>query len=69
MKTAQDAAKIVEERGIEFFLCSFVEMSGAPKSKVVPATHLEDMAQGSANWPQRASRGMSSRRGWSQSSF
>ena len=50
MKTAQDAAKIVEERGIEFFLCSFVEMSGAPKAKVVPATHLEDMAQGSAGF-------------------
>ncbi len=50
MKTAQDAAQIVEERGIEFFLCSFVEMSGAPKAKVVPATHLEDMAQGSAGF-------------------
>src|SRR6187397_1975285 len=36
---------LVAEKGIEFFLCSFVEMSGAPKAKVVPATHLEDMAQ------------------------
>ena len=32
------------EEGLEFFLCSFVEMSGAPKAKLVPATHLEDMA-------------------------
>lgn len=29
--------------GIEFYLCSFVEMSGAPKAKLVPATHLEEM--------------------------
>ena len=35
----------VEEKGIEFFLCSFVEMSGAPKAKVIPSTHLEDMAE------------------------
>ena len=31
------------ENGIEFYLCSFVEMSGAPKAKLVPATHLEEM--------------------------
>ena len=36
--------KLVDEKGVEFFLCSFVEMSGAPKAKLVPATHLEDMA-------------------------
>lgn len=40
----------VEEKGIEFFLCSFVEMSGAPKAKVVPATHLEDMAREGAGF-------------------
>ena len=31
------------EQGIEFFLCSFVELSGAPKAKVVPATEAEEM--------------------------
>ena len=50
MATVQDVAKIVQDRGIEFFLCSFVEMSGAPKAKVVPAVHLEDMAEGSAGF-------------------
>ncbi len=50
MKTVQDVAKVVHERSIEFFLCSFVEMSGALKAKVVPARHLEDMAQGSAGF-------------------
>ena len=35
---------LVEEKGIEFFLCSFVEMSGAPKAKLVPVTNLDEMA-------------------------
>ena len=50
MATVQDVAEIVRDKGIEFFLCSFVEMSGAPKAKVVPASHLEDMAAGSAGF-------------------
>ena len=50
MPTVQEVAEIVQEKGIEFFLCSFVEMTGAPKAKVVPAVHLEDMAQGSAGF-------------------
>ena len=32
------------DEGLEFFLCSFVEMSGIPKAKLVPATHVDDMA-------------------------
>ena len=50
MATVQDVEKIVQDNGIEFFLCSFVEMSGAPKAKVVPAVHLQDMAEGSAGF-------------------
>ena len=50
MATVQDVEKIVQDNGIEFFLCSFVEMSGAPKAKVVPAVHLRDMAEGSAGF-------------------
>ena len=42
VKEVKDLAR---EKGIEFFLCSFVEMSGAPKAKLVPASHLEDMAR------------------------
>ena len=41
---------LVEEHGIEFFLCSFVEMSGAPKAKVIPVTHLADMAEEGAGF-------------------
>jgi glutamine synthetase len=38
------------EKGIEFFLCSFVEMSGAPKAKVVPATNVEEMRREGAGF-------------------
>ena len=42
--TLEQVKNIVQEHEIEFFLCSFVEMSGAPKAKVIPVTHLDDMA-------------------------
>ena len=45
-----DIKRFVEEKSIEFFLCSFVEMSGAPKAKVIPSTHLEDMAEEGAGF-------------------
>jgi glutamine synthetase len=35
-----DAPPSSETPPIEFYLCSFVEMSGAPKAKLVPATEL-----------------------------
>lgn len=42
--TIKEIEQVVQSRGIEFFLCSFVETAGAPKAKLVPATHLADMA-------------------------
>jgi len=48
--TLADTKQLIQDRGVEFFLCSFVEMSGAPKAKLVPATHLDDMASGSAGF-------------------
>jgi glutamine synthetase len=42
--TLDDARALVRDGKVEFFLCSFVELSGAPKAKLVPATHLEEMA-------------------------
>jgi glutamine synthetase len=45
MMTVEEVKKLTQTKGIEFFLCSFVEMSGASKAKLVPATHLEDMAR------------------------
>src|SRR5713226_7248275 len=41
---------LVKDKGIEYFFFSFVEMSGAPKAKLVPATHLEDMAREGAGF-------------------
>lgn len=46
----QDAAKWVSERDVDFLLCSFVEMNGAPKAKLVPVTHLEDLASDGAGF-------------------
>lgn len=40
----------VVEKGVEFFLCSFVELSGVPKAKVVPATHVEEMKREGAGF-------------------
>src|SRR2546423_6623041 len=42
--------RLTEEKGIEFLLCSFVEMSGAPKAKLVPTTHLEELSQEGAGF-------------------
>jgi glutamine synthetase len=33
----------ISEKGIEFYLCSFVELAGTPKAKLVPASHMEEM--------------------------
>lgn len=41
---------LIADKKIEFFLCSFVEMTGAPKAKLVPATHVAEMAEGSAGF-------------------
>ncbi|MCZ6635607.1 MAG: type III glutamate--ammonia ligase [bacterium] len=48
--TLDEVKALVEEKGIEFFLCSFVEMNGMPKAKVVPTTHLDDMAEEGAGF-------------------
>jgi len=50
MTDLKAVSKFVKDRGIEFFLCSFVEMGGVPKAKLVPARHLQDMAEGSAGF-------------------
>src|SRR2546428_9540004 len=50
MKDLELTVQLVRDKGIEFFLCSFVEMGGVPKAKLVPAAHLHDMASGSAGF-------------------
>jgi glutamine synthetase len=41
---------LAKEKGIEYFFCSFVEMSGVPKAKLVPVAHLSDMAREGAGF-------------------
>ncbi len=48
--TADQVKKRIETEGIEYFLCSFVEMSGAPKAKLVPATNFDEMSQEGAGF-------------------
>jgi glutamine synthetase len=42
--TLDDVRALVNDGKVEFFLCSFVELTGAPKAKVVPASHFDEMA-------------------------
>jgi glutamine synthetase len=48
--TLDSAQQFVKDRGIAFLLCSFVERSGAPKAKLVPTTHLTDVAREGAGF-------------------
>jgi len=41
---ATDLKGLIKNRGIEYFLCSFVELTGAPKAKLVPAAAIEEVA-------------------------
>src|SRR5579863_3311751 len=50
MPDLEAVRQLVRDRGIEFFLCSFVEMGGMPKAKLVPAKHFDEMATGSAGF-------------------
>lgn len=40
----------VSDKDIEFFLCSFVELTGAPKAKLVPATHRNELQREGAGF-------------------
>lgn len=40
----------IANKGIRFLLCSFVELAGTPKAKLVPVTHIEDAARDGAGF-------------------
>jgi glutamine synthetase len=48
--SSSETARRMQDESIEFFLCSFVEMSGAPKAKLVPATHRGMMTEEGAGF-------------------
>src|SRR5213594_2216089 len=41
---------LIADKGLEYFFCSFVELSGAPKAKLVPATNFDEMAREGAGF-------------------
>ncbi|MCW3098080.1 MAG: Type glutamate--ammonia ligase, partial [Chthonomonadaceae bacterium] len=47
---SETVKQTVEDGQIAFLLCSFVEMNGAPKAKLVPSTHLQDVAEEGAGF-------------------
>jgi glutamine synthetase len=50
MRTVEDVKSIAREQGIEFFLCSFVEMTGASKAKLVPVSSIETVTREGAGF-------------------
>jgi glutamine synthetase len=40
----QSVKESLVDKGIEFLFCSFVELTGAPKAKLVPVTHVDEVA-------------------------
>jgi glutamine synthetase len=48
--TIDQVKKLVAEKGIEYLLCSFVELTGAPKAKLVPVSHLDEVAEDGAGF-------------------
>jgi len=38
------------EKGVEYVFCSFVELTGAPKAKLVPVSHIEEFARDGAGF-------------------
>ncbi len=48
--TLEQAKTLAADKNVGYFLCSFVEMAGSPKAKLVPATHLESMAKEGAGF-------------------
>src|ERR1700687_4353118 len=47
---ATDLAKIAKERGIKYFLISYVDLFGTMRAKLVPAAAIEGMAKNGAGF-------------------
>lgn len=50
MLNIEETQKMFEEKGIKFFLMSFVDLNGVPRAKLVPAECLADVAEGAAGF-------------------
>jgi glutamine synthetase len=47
---ADDARRVVQDRGIEFLFAQFVDMHSKPNAKLVPAHHLDDLLEDGAGF-------------------
>ena len=47
---SQDLAKVAKEKGIKYFLISFVDLFGALRAKLVPARAIGDMQRDGAGF-------------------
>ena len=48
--TSEQVKSKIKNDALEYFLCSFVEMGGAPKAKLVPATNFDEMSTDGAGF-------------------
>lgn len=46
----EDVQALIAAKDIEYFFCSFVELTGVPKAKLVPATHIAEVAREGAGF-------------------
>jgi glutamine synthetase len=47
---ADDFRTRLAEQGVEYVFCSFVELTGAPKAKLVPVSHITEVARDGAGF-------------------
>ena len=40
----------IAEKGVDYVLCSFVELTGAPKAKLVPVSHIDEVTRDGAGF-------------------
>jgi glutamine synthetase len=61
MLNIAETQKMFEDKGIKFFLMSFVDLNGVPRAKLVPAECLPDVAEGAAGFAGFAVDGLGAR--------
>ncbi|HEX8234916.1 MAG TPA: type III glutamate--ammonia ligase [Abditibacteriaceae bacterium] len=50
MLNVSETQKMFQEKGIKYFMMSFVDLNGTPRAKLVPAECLSDVAEGAAGF-------------------
>jgi glutamine synthetase len=50
MLNVSETQKMFQEKGIKYFMMSFVDLHGTPRAKLVPAECLSDVVEGAAGF-------------------